>query len=162
MHLYVKKLIDQGWIYSKTNWRIVGWSQYKRLGFKWSERKKFKKIKKGIENQIIKITSFLPTSFSLVYRIRYLRSELTASEIKCPVCDGYKKLRMNTSLKSGDLFFQLTCGIEDEKHLLFKKDKKALEFNLTSMNNHGSSNFSNKHLDLKNYKKIPLEIAICL
>ncbi len=154
MHLYVKKLIDQGWIYSETNWRIVGWSQYKRLGFKWTERKKFNKIKKGIEKHIIKITSFLPTNFSLVYRIRYLRSELTTSKIKCPVCDGYKKLRLNTSIKSGDLFFQLTCGKKDKKHLLFKKDKKALAFNSTSLSNHGSSNFSNKHLNQGNYNKL--------
>ncbi len=106
MHLYVKKLIDQGWLTSK----------YKFIGFYPNGRKKFKKKKDFLKARskiieyLIKITSFLPMVYSINYRISILLADLTIEQLRCPVCNNFRK-RYRRGIR-----FALTCTKEDKEH----------------------------------------------
>ncbi len=114
MHKYLKKLIAQGWL--SANGRLVNYYTNK-TNLRVRCHKLFKVGRRGIENHIIKLTFFLPEDFSLPYRLKVLRWEFDCEELRCPCCNGWRK--MWTSSLSRDKIFNSTCGSQDETHKKF-------------------------------------------
>ncbi len=115
MHLYLQKLLDQGWV-SYHKYQFLDrdkWTKRLRSNNQGTKQKRYEKQRLNLEKQIVKLTSFLPTDIDLPYRMRVLRGGFNKDTALCGVigCNNPRKINHTPGV-----FLNRTCGTKDKAH----------------------------------------------
>jgi len=89
-----------------------------------------------LKSEVFKKTSFLPTSFSISQRLKYVEFNMTEEKSKCPLCDGLRVFNLKKRV------FKLTCGRKDSLHKNYIYDHIKKTRDNTNLKKYGLKSYT--------------------
>ncbi len=129
---YYEKL-DKVGLLVRGGW-IVSW---KNNQTRIKNKQQYKKIQIHVKKHIVKLTSYLPDNYGLSYRLKILKLNLIEKDMRCPVCNNWRKNTNDFRQKGSLKYFTLTCGILDKDHKKYSIDQSIEKGQKTCLQKYG-------------------------